>query len=660
MLKLTSRNLTRNNQHHGRQRSFLNFGFSAIILLFLLSLTGLVTAEIETQFTCPVCRIDYPAIVADVASGQLAIDGQPLDAVFLPLPQCPLCGGVFGNLDLSRAELQKLENFVWAPEQQTDRHVDSRVRFARLLEQIERDAREVGFAWLQAAWANAGDPQTARACREKSLDLFKDYLSSPDSNDDQLFDVSLKVADILRQLQRFEEAEKWLLQMQAYTSFQQAWYPMLINHTLALVRGGNFKPAPLPAGNRLHKAIKDGDLATLKTVASEKTPLHEIDTAGLTPLILAIALDNDDAARLLLEAGADPAQKDTRGNTPLHTAAQRNNRNILTLLLTKSASPDPVNQIGQTPLHVAIETMNPQVAGMLINAGASLNRKDARGNNLLHMICHRANPQYEKILEVMLKRVADVNLRNHDNMTPLHIAAVHGSANMLKLLVQAGAKVDARLGDGSNALFFCRPDLIATLLELGADIDLKNNADLSAFVNARLTGDKTRIAAFKQTGRFGLPARIFEISSGSASVFELAAAGKSDDLTMILEKDPTQRDAKNIELGETPLHVAAAADHTATLKLLLEKGAAVDATNDFLRTPLHYAAIMGHYETVKLLCQAKANIHALDARGTTPLHDAAAAGHRKIYNYLIQLGASDSTLDNQGRSAASLIEGYEN
>ena len=652
--------MTRNNTAYRQRQSFIKSALSVFFALYLPFVAAPVAAELETLFNCPVCRIEYKAIVANIASGQLAIDGQPLETAFLPLPQCPLCGGVYGNLNLSKTELQTLEKLAWEPEQQTNRNDDSRVKFARLLEQIGRDTRETGLAWLQAAWANSDNPQTARECREKSLSHFQDYLASPDAESEYLFDISLKVADILRQLKRFEDAESWLLRMQANDRFQQAWYPMLINHTLKLVREGNFMPAFLPAGNRLHKAVESNDMTALQAAVSEKSLLNEIDTAGLTPLILAISLDNATAARLLLEAGADPTQPDTRGNAPLHIAAQRNNRNLLPLLLERSKSPDPVNQAGQTPLHVAIETLNPQVAGMLINARASLVRKDARGNNLLHMICHRDNPQYEKILEVMLKRVSDVNLRNHDGMTPLHIAAMYGSANMLKLLIQAGAKIDARLADGSSALFFCRPELIAALLELGADIDLKNNDGLSAFVNARLTGDKARITAFKKTGRFGQPARTFEIVSGAKTVFALAATGSNEELAAILDKDPTQRDAKNIELGETPLHAAASAGNAATLRLLIEKGAAVDATNDYLRTPLHYAAIMGHYEVVKSLCEAKAGIHVLDARGTTPLHDAAAAGHRRIYDYLIQLGASDSTLDNQGRSAASLLNDSDN
>ncbi|PKL43680.1 MAG: hypothetical protein CVV41_07870 [Candidatus Riflebacteria bacterium HGW-Riflebacteria-1] len=637
-------------------------GFSAIImLLFIVAMlaAGSVAADFETQLSCPVCRIDYPAIVGDAATGQLAIDGQPLAARFLPLPECPLCGGVFGDLELSGSDMQKLESFIWAPEHQNDRKTDTRLRFARLLEQLERDSRQTGLAYLQAAWASSENPQQARSYREKSLELFKEYLTSPEAEEEQLFDISLKIADSLRQLQRFEESEAWLKQMQTDKRFQQAWYPMLLNHTLELIRSGNSNPAALPAGNRLHNAIAANDIEILSSLLAEKKLMHEIDTAGLTPLLLAINNDNNAAARLLLEAGAELTQTDTRGNTPLHLAAQRNNREIARLLLDKKANPDSANHLGQTPLHVAIETLNPQIAGLLLTAGANLNRKDSRGNSLLHMICHRANPQYEKILEAVLKHTGDVNQRNFASMTPLHIAALHGSVNMLRSLVKAGAKVDARIADGSSALFFCRPELTETLLELGADINLKNNAGLSAFVQARLTADQQRIAAFKKTGRFGTPAQPVKIQSELSDIFSAAKNGQPQ-LVTILNEHPEQVNIREISLGETPLHLASAGGHALTVRHLLDKGAAIDATNDFLRTPLHYAATMGHLAIVKTLCEAKANIHALDARGTTPLHDAAAAGHRKIYNYLIQLGASDSTLDNEGRSAASLLDSGDN
>ncbi|EKD82024.1 MAG: hypothetical protein ACD_39C01517G0001, partial [uncultured bacterium] len=87
----------------------------------------------------------------------------------------------------------------------------------------------------------------------------------------------------------------------------------------------------------------------------------------------------------------------------------------------------------------------------------------------------------------------------------------------------------------------------------------------------------------------------------SVSVFDLARTGNQT-LEKILNENPEQLDAREIKLGETPLHFAAAGGHTATVKLLLSKGADINSTNDFLRTPLHYAAIMGHFDVVKVLC----------------------------------------------------------
>ena len=639
------------------QRNGMFFFCHIALVMFLVIVTGSATAaDFAAQASCPVCRIDFPTIAAATESRQLAIDGQPLNARFLPLPECPLCGGVFGEITLSGTDLHKLKGFVWAPEQQNERQIDTRLRFARLLGHLERDSRSVGLAYLQAAWANSENQQLAKECREESLKLFREYLESPGAEEEHRFDVSLKIADILRQLQRFTEAENWLTQMQADSRFQQAWYPMLISHTLELVKAGNHRPAALPTGNRLHNAITAGELKTITALLSEKKLLTEIDTSGLPPLLLAVSMDNNTVAKLLIEAGAEPTQTDIRGNSPLHLAAQRNNRELIQLLLERSVNPDPVNQLGQTPLLVAIETINPQIAGMLISAGANLNRKDAHGNNLLHLVCQRPNQQYERILEVMLKRIADVNQRNHASETPLHIAATHGSARMLSLLVQAGARIDARIHDGSSALFFCKPELIAVMLELGADLELKNNADRTAFVNARLSADQPRVKAFKNTGRFGQAAKTFELAQGSTSIFTAASTGDTAALTQILELDATQLDAREITLGETPLHCAVAGGQSEAARLLLEKGASINVNNDFLRTPLHYAAVLGHLDIVKLLCHAQANIHALDARGATPLHDAAAAGRLKVYNYLVQLDASDSTLDNQGRSAASMLE----
>ena len=81
----------------------------------------------------------------------------------------------------------------------------------------------------------------------------------------------------------------------------------------------------------------------------------------------------------------------------------------------------------------------------------------------------------------------------------------------------------------------------------------------------------------------------------------------------------------------TPLHLAASHGHTSTVKLLLSKGALVDARGlNSHYTPLHFAAGNGHNSTVKLLLSRGASIEAMDVGGKTPLYHATRGGYPDI------------------------------
>ncbi|XP_015835535.1 ankyrin repeat domain-containing protein 39 isoform X1 [Tribolium castaneum] len=98
-----------------------------------------------------------------------------------------------------------------------------------------------------------------------------------------------------------------------------------------------------------------------------------------------------------------------------------------------------------------------------------------------------------------------------------------------------------------------------------------------------------------------------------------------------------QRDAA----GYTPLHYAARNGHLDICKLLVAKGACLDAvTCQGKATPLHRAATVGKFEIVKFLVENKANCRLKDADGKTALHRAAANKHLKICQYLLEVEPS--------------------
>ena len=94
-------------------------------------------------------------------------------------------------------------------------------------------------------------------------------------------------------------------------------------------------------------------------------------------------------------------------------------------------------------------------------------------------------------------------------------------------------------------------------------------------------------------------------------------------------------EAKEGEYGATCLMEAAWNGHLAICRLLIDKGAQVEARNIIGRTPLFYAA-RGHIEIVRLLCDRGADVEARTNDGRRPLHDAAYHGHISVVKELIE------------------------
>ena len=87
-----------------------------------------------------------------------------------------------------------------------------------------------------------------------------------------------------------------------------------------------------PLGN----AAKAGDVAELERLLNEGADVNESGLAS--PLFYAIQYNNSDAARLLIERGADVNKASTWG-TPIHEGAKRGNTEIVALLLERGADP---------------------------------------------------------------------------------------------------------------------------------------------------------------------------------------------------------------------------------------------------------------------------------------------------------------------------------
>jgi ankyrin repeat protein len=144
--------------------------------------------------------------------------------------------------------------------------------------------------------------------------------------------------------------------------------------------------------------------------------------------------------------GTDINQADPQGDKPLHAAARHGRVIIARELLKNSADPNATNRAGQTPLQVALTGGKTQLAGVLIEEGATDDPQE-----LLFTLV-RAGVDDRDSLELLTASGADVNVKDQDGFTPLHIAVGDGRRLLTKRLIDLGADVNVPDSEGRTAL----------------------------------------------------------------------------------------------------------------------------------------------------------------------------------------------------------------
>ncbi|HZE24828.1 MAG TPA: ankyrin repeat domain-containing protein [Blattabacteriaceae bacterium] len=145
-------------------------------------------------------------------------------------------------------------------------------------------------------------------------------------------------------------------------------------------------------------------------------------------------------------------------------------------------------------------------------------------------------------------------------------------------------------------------------------------------------------------------------------IFEATAAGKTDQLSEMLKRDPEAAKRWSAD-GFTALHFAAFFNRPEIARMLIRHGADVSAAakNPMKVTPLHSAAAAHSREIVRLLLENDAPADARQHGGWTALHEAAQIGDTEMVRDLLQFGADPQARNDDGKTPADMAagKGYE-
>ncbi len=246
-------------------------------------------------------------------------------------------------------------------------------------------------------------------------------------------------------------------------------------------------------------------------------------------------------------------------------------------------------------------------------------------------------------VRTLLKR-SDVNLRDNRGTTPLMYASAVGSVNAMKVLLKAGADVNAKNAFDATALMWCinQPDMVRLMLAKGADVNARSKMGRTPLLLAASYGGNSEVVNLLLSKGANV------ITRDNFEITPLLAATAANDLAIvkllldhgaeikgvdILSREMAERAITSAaSAGFTPLMFAAANGNTEMVRLLLARGADVNAITTAKSpsvkngpiglasfTALILAAAYGGPETVQELLDHGANANAQDLRGMTPL-----------------------------------------
>ncbi|MDE7134730.1 MAG: ankyrin repeat domain-containing protein, partial [Rikenellaceae bacterium] len=228
------------------------------------------------------------------------------------------------------------------------------------------------------------------------------------------------------------------------------------------------------------------------------------------------------------------------------------------------------NEFGYTLLHVACDKGYERIVEQLIASGANVNVRDNTGGAFSMLWRRRGETPLHRaaainsvsIVRMLIDAGAKVNCYDYYHTTPLHLAALHGNYQMVRLLVDAGAKVSVRDDDGNEPVLMAVRSggvaIVGCLLDNGANVNTASNS------------------------------------------------------------------------GETPLHRATRLGEVETALFLLKRGADINVQDIGYKSPLHISVERGLERLAGEYVRLGADTEALDGGDQAPRHYASKEGDKRL------------------------------
>jgi len=335
--------------------------------------------------------------------------------------------------------------------------------------------------------------------------------------------------------------------------------------------------------------------------------------------------------------------KDTEGNTAIHAVAASTHPNAVetfrALLSRDKNAAGARNKEGSTPLHAALHVNNVEIARILLTDYVGPDgrpKKDrSRGkrgkSSKLRPVHIAASNGNTEMLSVLLEAGADVNASTSAGHRPLHMAAENGHEQAVTRLLAAGADASVTGKDGETPLYLAAAGgherVVSALLGSPAISPVRTSSGEHPLLASARSGNLNVSQLI--ANRF--PELVTTAGPGGQYALHMAAAGNHVDVLRFLVDHGGL--GRHVNLSDSrglhALHAAASEGATPCVELLLRRGAYPNVRDNENHSPLHLACANRRFDAARALLRAGAFVNAKNNEQLEPIDVVMQNGSKK-------------------------------